>query len=1340
VQRVLWHESLGHFGLRGVWGKQLDGILDEVAAARPALIAAKAKQYGLDLSKESDRRMAAEEVLAEIAQNRPQIGWVQRAVAAIRRVLRGLGITTGLSNNDIIANYILPARGFVERGRSARPSSMSSPAFLRVFHGTPHTVDKFTTEKIGTGEGAQAYGWGLYFAGKREVAEHYRDKLSESKAITREEAERVFDVMLSMPDFQVDGQPEKIRGFASALWTRDRLVKAFGSGLLRSYEIPESVRRAAGVGRLYEVEIPEDGEYLLWDKPLSEQPEKVRAALGKMRIRNLSGQSMLEMDSTGEAIYRALSRSYGSDMEVSLTLREAGIRGIKFLDGVSRTKTLREVKREFLAELPEDAGFDEVVDLFGSGTFSPANETLLKALQADDWLGFDYPAQAISAALGGKLAEFDASPALVKAVAAAQDGGTYNYVIFDDADVEIRAAFSRSTGPAAKAAGWNMPETNWLDDLVYKMQDKQIDTKRVLDAIRKTGKSLADEKNVYLQEELFHGRAAKRTEDFVNRELQPLIEDMAKQGVDLAELDQFLHARHAKEANELVAARNPDLPDGGSGMKTADAQAYLTGLDPAKRAALTAAAAKVDAILAATRQTYVEYGLESQKTVDAWAGMFKHYVPLMREDHDGGMGIGQGFSIKGRESKSRTGSTSTVVDILANIAMQRERAIVRGEKNRVAQALVGLAYENPNADFWEVRSQPPTTPVYDERTKQVVNRPDPLFKSRPNVLIAKVKDSKGEVTEQAVVFNEADPRAVRMAESLKNLDATQLEGVLGVSAKITRYIASINTQFNPIFGVVNLTRDVPGAMLNLTSTPLQGKQAAVAKHVLSALRGVYADARAVRRGGQPTSAWAALWEEFQGEGGQTGYRDLFRTSADRADAIKDAIDPQRWMETGPGRFFTAGGKLKAPMGMAQRGWTAVFDWLSDYNLAMENATRLAAYKTALEQGMSKPQAASLAKNLTTNFNRKGQVGQQAGAVYAFFNAAMQGTARIGQTLFEMDNADPKTLRLSDAGKAIVGGGMLLGVMQTLLLAGAGFDDEEPPEFVRERNLVIPSGGGTYLTVPLPLGFHVLTNLGRIPTEFALGGFDKPAAHITRLLGVFADAFNPIGNAGFSMQTIAPTALDPFAALAENRDWTGKPIARESFDPTKPGHALTRDTATAPAKALAVAINWASGGSEFSAGAFSPSPDQIDYLAGQITGGVGRELSKAMQTAGATSSGEDLPPHKVPLLGRFYGDTESQSAEASRFYNAVRRIKGHQNEIKGRRENGRGEEVGGYIAEHPEARFTVAAALAEREIQKMRAQKRELTEKDAPREQVKALEDRIAARMHRFNELVASARQ
>jgi hypothetical protein len=382
--------------------------------------------------------------------------------------------------------------------------------------------------------------------------------------------------------------------------------------------------------------------------------------------------------------------------------------------------------------------------------------------------------------------------------------------------------------------------------------------------------------------------------------------------------------------------------------------------------------------------------------------------------------------------------------------------------------------------------------------------------------------------------------------------------------------------------------------------------------------------------------------------------------------------------------------------------------------------------------MSKEQAASVAKNLTVNFNRKGQVSQQAGAMYAFFNASVQGTARIAQTIFTMEPGKPKTIRLSPFGKKVVYGGMLVGSIQALALAAAGFGDEDPPQFARERSLIIPLMNGKYMTIPMPLGFHVIPNIGRITTEFVLSGFSKPHERALQLFGLFADTFNPIGNAGMSMQTLAPTALDPLVALTENRDWTGKPIARESMNPATPGHATARDTATALSKFLAEAINTASGGNQYVAGVLSPSPDQIDYLIGQITGGVGRELSKVEQSSLAALRGEELPTFKIPLVGRFIGDSKQQASEGTAFYANTERINRLETEIKGLQKDGKYAEAAELRRTNSDAYLITVANQAERQIQKLRAKKRELIKTGAPRDQVRAVEEGITAVMARLN--------
>ncbi|MDH1477557.1 PLxRFG domain-containing protein [Comamonas thiooxydans] len=122
VARVLMHEALGHHGLRGVFGTGLDSVLEQIVAVRRGDVRRKAAEYGLDYDKPAHRLQAAEEVLAEWAQTRPEMGFVRRAVAAIRSWLRqhvpgfkGMRVT----DDELIRAYILPARGWVERGAGA---------------------------------------------------------------------------------------------------------------------------------------------------------------------------------------------------------------------------------------------------------------------------------------------------------------------------------------------------------------------------------------------------------------------------------------------------------------------------------------------------------------------------------------------------------------------------------------------------------------------------------------------------------------------------------------------------------------------------------------------------------------------------------------------------------------------------------------------------------------------------------------------------------------------------------------------------------------------------------------------------------------------------------------------------------------------------------------------------------------------------------------------------------------------------------------------------------------------------------------------------------------------
>lgn len=862
---------------------------------------------------------------------------------------------------------------------------------------------------------------------------------------------------------------------------------------------------------------------------------------------------------------------------------------------------------------------------------------------------------------------------------------------------------------------WTVPEMTAMDNRLRYWQDTLVDTKRVVQTINQQVGAIDDKFDPYLKEELFYGRAAGQTKDFLAKEVKPLMQEIARRNVTPEELEAYLHNRHAETRNKVIAERNPSMPDGGSGITTADARAYLANLSDDKRANLEALAGRIDAITKGTREVLVASGLETKESIKQWEEQFPDYVPLNREEGDfnprtGSMGTGSGFSVTGGTSKRAKGSTAGVVDILANVMQQRERAIVRAEKNRVSTSVFGLAASNPNPDFWlAVKPNAINDPDLDAKLMALGLDPqdarglmaDPK-RGREYAIGLRIDGQ-----DHFVFFNNNNERAKSMVESLKNVDADQLGRVMSMIGGVTRYFSSINTQYNPIFGIVNLIRDSGAGTLNLTTTPISDKKAQVVGDILPALKGIYGYLRAVRRGDPaPKGKWAEVWEQFSAAGGKTGYRDQYSNSAERARALNSELK-----QISEGTLKSSG--------------RALFDWLSDFNETFENAVRLSAFKAALDKGISTERAASIAKNLTVNFNKKGEVAQQAGALYAFFNASVQGSKRTIETLG------------GPAGKKIIAGGIALGALQALALSMAGYEDDDPPEFLRERNFIIPTGRdekgkATYYMFPYPLGFNVLPNAGRVMTEWALNDFKDPGKRVVQIAGSLLETFNPIGNSGMSLQTLTPTILDPAIALAENRDFSGKPIYKKNMselDPT-PGYLRARDTASAFSTVLTKFLNYASGGTEFKPGAIDISPDQIDYLIGQATGGVGREAMKIAQVTQNQITGEKTEPYKVPLAGRFYGETESDATTSARFYKNIEELNKHLNEIQGRLKSG--QDIAKYMEENPDAAYSQAASKYMKMISDLKKERDLVKSNDGSKDAVKYYDTRITDVMKQLN--------
>jgi hypothetical protein len=211
---------------------------------------------------------------------------------------------------------------------------------IRAYHGSPHDFDRFSMDKIGAGEGAQAYGHGLYFAQDEGIARHYRDALAPGMGDGALRAMGISDSDLrSMRQFTQSSVDPDIALRDWLGWTGKRETPELREAFMREWN-------GRNQGHMYEVNINADpADFLDWDKPLSEQPQAVRDALGPRVDALRKAGAGIPQDPTGDALWRVAHPQGGFDKtdfsrgvpeQAAGRLREAGIPGIKYLDAGSR--------------------------------------------------------------------------------------------------------------------------------------------------------------------------------------------------------------------------------------------------------------------------------------------------------------------------------------------------------------------------------------------------------------------------------------------------------------------------------------------------------------------------------------------------------------------------------------------------------------------------------------------------------------------------------------------------------------------------------------------------------------------------------------------------------------------------------------------------------------------------------------------------------------------------------------------------------------------------------------------------------------------------------------------
>jgi hypothetical protein len=225
-----------------------------------------------------------------------------------------------------------------------------------VFHGTPHNIpieEGFRLDKIGTGEGAQAYGHGIYFAENPEVAGKYRESLADPVVLYDGVALDANDPRARVT-LMTDNGGDPIKQFSALVQESERnarvknpnwrqkmsaqMLDARKQLLDAAKSIDPSRVEVRQGGGLYTVDIPDDsiGKMLDWDKPLSEQPEEVRVSVQRALEKNDYGDKFdALLRKPGQATLQYLMPS-GNQAEASQRLLAEGIPGIRYLDAGSR--------------------------------------------------------------------------------------------------------------------------------------------------------------------------------------------------------------------------------------------------------------------------------------------------------------------------------------------------------------------------------------------------------------------------------------------------------------------------------------------------------------------------------------------------------------------------------------------------------------------------------------------------------------------------------------------------------------------------------------------------------------------------------------------------------------------------------------------------------------------------------------------------------------------------------------------------------------------------------------------------------------------------------------------
>ena len=966
-------------------------------------------------------------------------------------------------------------------------------------------------------------------------------------------------------------------------------------------------------------------------------------AYGHLGIKNLFGNDITKK-------LNSLFVANGGLKGLRETAKRHGIKLDKYINGLDKTNMPQEMKNRVL--------MDELL-----AHMQQSNKPTVKRL-AKEVVGFiRQKLRDLGLAKLAKVSDSDLFYVLKQARAAANSGPTQS-----PGETLFRTNDDAATFSAPIEKRWSK---DWFK---RKLQDKFAPIADMQASIENaTGQELPENQNAYRAEELFYGKTENDLNKIEENHIKPLVDAMTRNNIESGELDQYLMAKHAEERNAYIASINPELQDGGSGMTNAEAREILSRYEQeGKLRGLSAAAKEVYKITKKRKDLIRNSGLEEESLLDVWDANYEFYVPLkgFAEDSEGSTiaKTGSGFDIRGKESMRAMGRRTMAESPTAHAIQDLSATIIRTRKNDVAKTFLNMVESNPNPDIWEVFTEDnPDTERRIVNGEVKENQPIDMRSRKDDYFAVKV-DGKAK-------YIKLKDKDGLLMNAMKNMGPEQMGTFTKGMSEVTRWLSMVNTSLNPEFTVTNFTRDIQTALFNALAE--QDLTDGKVKDKAVAMKMIKGSGKAVKSlwqhsaGKLDESDLMYKWiDDFLNDGAKTGYfdsKEVDKIGTDLADLLDMANG------TNKGKLLKAKNKIG--------------DFIEGVNGGIENGVRLSAYIEARKAGVPRAKAASFAKNLTVNFNRKGEIGTFLNSLYMFFNAAVQGNVNFARAIATPKVNEATGKKSLNMAQKVAAGITISSFGWAALMREMAGDDEDDvpywdkiPKGVRERNFIIPKtlwGGepGEYLKIPLPYGYNIFYNMGDA-AEAAINSNTRKAGDLVAEMALsvyasFVPLGSPVGDNGAESVALvaAPTITKPIVELATNKNFFGGPIYREN---NHYGSEL-RDSKMSM-RSTGEAYKWMAGfmndvvgdGRNYKVNGDNPwydvSPDSIEHLVEFSLGGLYRFGSRIYDNVATKANGGDLSLTDTPFTRQLNGKVQPY-ADITKFYEARQQLKNIEAEMQ-----------------------------------------------------------------------------